>query len=62
MLTERRVNRVKQFLVEQGIAENNIETQAVGQKNSNSVKTRSRISFRVILILRTASDRGFCTI
>ena len=30
-LTERRVNRVKQFLAEQGITENYIETQAVGE-------------------------------
>jgi outer membrane protein OmpA-like peptidoglycan-associated protein len=29
-LTERRVNRAKQFLVEQGIVESNIETRAVG--------------------------------
>jgi hypothetical protein len=30
-LTERRVNRVKQYLVEQGVAENQLETKAVGE-------------------------------
>jgi outer membrane protein OmpA-like peptidoglycan-associated protein len=30
-LTERRVNRTKQFLVEQGIADDHIDTQAVGK-------------------------------
>jgi outer membrane protein OmpA-like peptidoglycan-associated protein len=31
-LTERRVNRAKQFLVEQGLVEGNIETRAVGEE------------------------------
>lgn len=35
-LTERRVNRVKQFLVEQGVAENDIETHAVGEEQQLS--------------------------
>jgi hypothetical protein len=35
-LTERRVNRAKQFLVEQGIAESNIETHAVGEEQQLS--------------------------
>lgn len=35
-LTERRVNRAKQFLVEQGIAEDHIETRAVGKEQELS--------------------------
>jgi outer membrane protein OmpA-like peptidoglycan-associated protein len=35
-LTERRVNRVKQFLTEQGIVESNIETKAVGKEQELS--------------------------
>jgi outer membrane protein OmpA-like peptidoglycan-associated protein len=35
-LTERRVNRAKQFLVEQGIAEGGIETRAVGKEQQLS--------------------------
>jgi outer membrane protein OmpA-like peptidoglycan-associated protein len=35
-LTERRVNRAKQFLVEQGIVENSIDTQAVGKEQQLS--------------------------
>jgi outer membrane protein OmpA-like peptidoglycan-associated protein len=35
-LTERRVNRAKQFLVEQGIAEDRIQTQAVGKEQELS--------------------------
>ncbi len=35
-LTERRVTRVKQFLVEQGVAEKNIETRAVGEEQELS--------------------------
>jgi outer membrane protein OmpA-like peptidoglycan-associated protein len=35
-LTERRVNRAKQFLVEQGIAESNIQTHAVGEEQELS--------------------------
>ncbi len=35
-LTERRVTRVKQFLAEQGISENNIETRAVGEEQELS--------------------------
>jgi hypothetical protein len=40
-LTERRVNRAKQFLVEQGIADDRIETRAVGEEqelNQDEVK------------------------
>jgi outer membrane protein OmpA-like peptidoglycan-associated protein len=35
-LTERRVNRTKQFLVEQGIADDHIDTQAVGKEQELS--------------------------
>jgi outer membrane protein OmpA-like peptidoglycan-associated protein len=35
-LTERRVNRAKQFLVEQGIVDGNIETRAVGEEQQLS--------------------------
>jgi outer membrane protein OmpA-like peptidoglycan-associated protein len=35
-LTERRVNRAKQFLIEQGIADNHIDTQAVGKEQELS--------------------------
>ena len=57
-LSERRVERVKGFLVEQGVPEANIDTKAYG-KDDNLTTEQVRTKLRTILISARKSGRGF---